>query len=170
MFPSATSSLPTAAVPSSSSAPPAPAGSSNKRTHASLSNEGSTSMGRLVNKKQKKKSREQRAEEKGRALAGQQALDRGETPLGIDPKEKERYNLLAAGSKVTREDLGYSLKDALEKASDELAKYEYTPIDAGSADEDDGEMSMSDFAPDAQHLKDGILNLMQCKESSKSQK
>ena len=170
MFPSAASSLPTDAPPASSDAASAAAASSSKRKHASSLDDGSTHMDRLINKKQKKKkSREQRAEEKGRALAGQQALDKGEMPLAIDPKEEARYNLLAEGSKVTREDLGYSLKDALERASDELAKYDCAPIDACSADEDDRDLKMSDFAPDAQHLKDGILSLMQSKDNSKSQ-
>jgi hypothetical protein len=76
-------------------------------------------------KRPAKKSKAQKREERARAEAGQAAIDNGQAPLPIDPKEAARFEALASGEKVTRSDFGYSVEDNLARAEFEVESYKY---------------------------------------------
>ncbi|RII07168.1 hypothetical protein CUC08_Gglean008136 [Alternaria sp. MG1] len=67
-------------------------------------------------------------ESKLRAELGQAAIERGEEPPPIDPKEAARYQALAEGRSETRQTLGFSLEDNVRRIKEELAKHQPAPV------------------------------------------
>jgi len=107
--------------------------------------------------------KQRKLESIARAVAGQAAIDRGEEPALIDPREAARYAALAKGIKATRDSCGFLLQDALARAAKELAGYEAASVEED--EEDPSEAFLADLgdvddATKINALKEGIAELI----------